>query len=94
MQKAVEFLMDPFDLLDFSLMLLATIAPVYLAYKVRRKNRNLLALAILLSSFTFSHSLYHLSLFLGLDFLAEILFWPLGALLLLAFGIFYWKVGV
>jgi hypothetical protein len=90
----MENLLDPFDLLDFCLMLLATIAPIFIAYKVRRKNRSLLALAVLLASFTVSHSLYHLSLYLGLDYLAAILFWPLGALLLLAFGIYYWKVGV
>ncbi len=82
------------DLLDFLLMLLATMAPIYVAYKVRTKNRNLLILAILLASFTFSHGLYHLFYFLGFDYLAAVLFWPLGALLLLAFGVWYWKVGV
>jgi len=90
----VEFLLDPVDLLDFSLMLAATVAPVIVAYRVRYKNSRLLALAILLAAFTFTHSLYHLSLYLGLDYFATILFWPLGAILLLAFGIYYWKVGV
>lgn len=82
------------ELLDFLLMLLATLAPIYVAFKVRTKNRNLLALAILLASFTFSHGLFHLFLYLRFDYLAAVLFWPLGALLLLAFGIWYWKVGV
>jgi len=90
----VELLLDPFDLLDFSLMLIATVAPIFLAYRVRSKNRRLLVLAILLAAFTFSHSLYHLSLYVGLDYIAAILFWPLGAILLLAFGIYYWKLGV
>ena len=89
-----EFLLDPVDLLDFSLMLVATGAPLFVAYKVRGKNRRLLTLAILLAAFTFSHSLYHLSLYFGLDYLAAILFWPLGAILLLGFGIYYSKVGV
>ncbi len=87
-------MLDPIDLLDFLLMLLATGAPVYVAYKVRTKSRNLLALAILLASFTLSHGLYHLFFFLGFDYIAAVLFWPLGALLLLTFGIWYWKVGV
>ena len=87
-------MLDQISLLDFLLMFLATVAPVYVAYKVRTKNRNLLALAILLASFTFSHGLYHLFVFLGFDYVAAVLFWPLGALLLLAFGIWYWKVGV
>jgi len=90
----VELLLDPVDLLDFSLMLIATVAPIFLAYRVRSKNRRLLVLAILLAAFTFSHSLYHLSLYVGLDYIAAILFWPLGAILLLAFGIYYWKLGV
>lgn len=82
------------DVLDFLLMLLATMAPIYVAYKVRKRNRNLLGLAVLLASFTFFHGLYHLLFFLGFDFLAAVVFWPLGALLLLAFGVWYWKVGV
>ena len=90
----MELLFDPVDLLDFSLMLIATVAPIFLAYRVRSKNRRLLVLAILLAAFTFSHSLYHLSLYVGLDYIAAILFWPLGAILLLAFGIYYWKIGV
>jgi len=90
----VKLLLDPVDLLDFSLMLIATVAPIFLAYRVRSKNRRLLVLAILLAAFTFSHSLYHLSLYVGLDYIAAILFWPLGAILLLAFGIYYWKIGV
>ena len=90
----MEFLLDPVDLLDFSLMLAATIAPIFIAYKVRRRSSRLLGLAILLAAFTFTHSLYHLSLYLGLDYVAGILFWPLGAILLLGFGIYYWKVGV
>ena len=90
----MEPLLDPVDLLDFSLMLIATVAPIFIAYKVRSTNRRFLGLAVLLAAFTFSHSLYHLSLYLGLSFIAAILFWPLGAILLLAFGVYYWKVGV
>lgn len=87
-------MLDQIDLLNFVLMLLATVAPIYLAHKVRASNRNLLALALLLASFTFSHGLYHLFYFLGFDIAAEVLLWPLSAVLLLAFGIWYWKVGL
>ena len=86
--------LDPVDLLDFSLMLAATLAPIFIAYKVRNTNRRYLGLAVLLAAFTFTHSLYHLSLYLGLNYIAAILFWPLGAVMLLAFGVYYWKVGV
>jgi len=89
----VELLFDAFDLLNFSLMLLAMLAPLFIVYKVRNTNRRYLGLAILLAAFTFSHSLYHLSLYLGMDYVAAILFWPLGAIMLLAFGLYYWKVG-
>jgi hypothetical protein len=75
-------------------MLLATGAPTYLAYRVRSVNKKLLYLAILLASFTFAHGLYHLFEYLGLYYLAEVLFWPLGALLLLVFGIYYWRTGI
>jgi hypothetical protein len=81
-------------LLDFVLMVIAAIGPVYVAYKVRKRSEKLYALAILLASFTLAHSAYHLLEYVGWSFLAEVLFWPLGAMLLLAFGIFYWKAGV
>ncbi len=87
-------MLDPVDLLDFILMLLATVAPVYVAYRVRSRNRNLLVLAILLASFAFSHGLYHLFVFLGFDYVAAVVFWPLGPVILLVFGVWYWKVGV
>jgi hypothetical protein len=87
-------MLDQIDLLNFVFMLLATVAPIYVAYKVRATNRNLLVLALLLASFTFSHGLYHLFYFLGFDTAAVIMFWPLSAVLLLAFGIWYWKVGL
>jgi hypothetical protein len=87
-------MLDQIDLLNFVFMLLATVATIFVAYKVRATNRNLLVLAILLASFTFSHGLYHLFDFLGFHFAAVVLFWPLSAVLLLAFGIWYWKVGL
>lgn len=75
-------------------MLIATTAPVYVACRVRKRNRTLLVLSIALACFTLTHSLYHLVQYLGQDFLAEVLFWPLGAVLLLLFGILYWRTGV
>ena len=85
---------DYMNLLDFLLMILATVSPIYLALKVGTVNRKLLGLALLLASFTFIHSLYHLFEFIHMGFVAEAVFWPLGAVLLLAFGIYYWRTGI
>jgi len=82
------------DLLNFLFMLIAAIAPLYMAYKVRTKSRRLLALAILLAAFTLTHGAYHLLDFIGFSYVADVLFYPLGTVLLLCFGILYWKTGV
>ena len=75
-------------------MVTAASVPFYVAFRVRRMNRRLFTLTFLLFAFAFCHSLYHLFSYLGMDFLAYVLFYPLGALLLLAFGIYYWRMGV
>jgi len=82
------------DLLNFLFMLIAAIAPLYMAYKVRAKSRRLFALAILLAAFTLTHGAYHLLDFIGFSYVADVLFYPLGTVLLLCFGILYWKTGV
>jgi len=82
------------DLLNFLFMLIAAIAPLYMAYKVRAKSQRLFALAILLAAFTLTHGTYHLLDFIGFSYVADVLFYPLGAVLLLCFGILYWKTGV
>jgi hypothetical protein len=82
------------DLLNFLFMLIAAIAPLYMAYKVRTKSRRLLALAMLLAAFTLIHGAYHLLDFIGFSYVADVLFYPLGTVLLLCFGILYWKSGV
>ena len=86
-------LMD-LDLLNFIFMMVAAIGPLYMAYKVRARSRRLFALAVLLTAFTLTHGAYHLLEFVGLSYLAEVLFWPLGTVLLLCFGILYWRTGV
>jgi len=82
------------DLLNFLFMIVAALGPLYVAYRVRAKNRRLFALAILLTTFALTHAAYHLLEFLGLSYLAEVLFWPLSAVLLLCFGVLYWRTGV
>jgi len=82
------------DLLNFLFMMVAAVSPLYIAYKVRHRSRCLYVLALLLGSFTLTHGAYHLLGFLGASFLAEVVFYPLGAVLLLCFGIFYWRAGV
>jgi len=82
------------DLLNFLFMMGAAVGPLYIAFRVRERSQRLFVLAILLGVFTLIHGCYHLLQFLGANFLAEVVFYPLSALLLLFFGIYYWKAGV
>jgi hypothetical protein len=82
------------DLVNFIFMMVAAVGPLYMAFKVRTRSRRLLSLAVLLALFTLTHGAYHLLEFVGLSYLAEVLFWPLSTVLLLCFGILYWKAGV
>jgi hypothetical protein len=82
------------DLLNFLFMLVAAIGPLYVAYRVRTRSQRLFALAVLLAAFTLTHGAYHLLEFVGLSYVAEVLFWPLSAVLLLCFGVLYWRTGV
>lgn len=82
------------QLLDFVLMVIAATGPIYVAYRVRKRSERLFVLAILLTAFTLSHGAAHLLQYVGLDFLAGVVFWPLGAVFLLVFGILHWKAGV
>lgn len=82
------------DLLNFAFMIIAAAAPIYVTLRVRKRSRRLFALAALLASFTLTHAAYHLLNYIGLSYVAIVLFWPLGTVLLLCFGIFYWKAGV
>jgi len=82
------------DLLNFVFMIVAAVGPIYMAWRVRKRSERLFALAILLASFTLVHGAYHLLEFVGMSFLAEVLLWPLSTVLLLCFGIYYWRTGV
>ena len=82
------------DLLNFLFMMVAAVGPLYIAFRESKRSQRLFALAILLGSFTLIHGCYHLLQFLGVNFLADVVFYPLSAVLLLCFGIFYWKAGV
>jgi predicted Kef-type K+ transport protein len=82
------------DLLNFIFMMVAAAGPLYMAYRVRGRSRRLFALAILLVAFTVTHGAYHLLEFVGLSYLAAVLFWPLSTVLLLCFGVLYWRTGV
>jgi len=82
------------DLLNFLFMMVAAIGPLYMAYRVRKRSQRLFALAMLLVAFTVTHGAYHLLEFVGLSYVAEVVFWPLGTVLLLCFGLLYWRTGV
>lgn len=82
------------DLLNFFFMMIAATGPLYVAFKVRARSRRLFTLAVLLAAFTLIHGVYHLLDFAGLSYLAGVVFWPLSTVLLLGFGILYWRSGV
>jgi len=82
------------DLLNFFFMVIAAVGPMYMAYKMRARSRRLFALAILLAAFTLTHGTYHLLDFLGVSYVADVLFYPLSTVLLLCFGVLYWRTGV
>ena len=82
------------DLLNFFFMVIAAVGPVYMAYKVRARSKRLFALAALLAAFTLTHGAYHLLDFVGVSYVADVLFYPLSTVLLLCFGVLYWKTGV
>jgi predicted Kef-type K+ transport protein len=92
-RRANIMLMD-LDLLNFIFMMIAAIGPLYMACRLRARSRRLFALAVLLAAFTITHGAYHLLEFVGFGFIAEVLFWPLSTVLLLCFGILYWRTGV
>lgn len=82
------------DLLNFAFMVIAAVAPIYAAFRVRKRSGRLFTLAALLAAFTLTHGAYHLLNYIGLSYVAIVLLWPLSTILLLCFGIFYWKAGV
>lgn len=93
-EERVNVVLMLLALLNFFFMMVAAVGPLYIAYRVRERSQRLFALAMLLGSFALIHACYHLFQFLGADFLADVVFYPLSAVLLLCFGIFYWKAGV
>jgi len=82
------------DLVNFFFMVIAAVGPLYMAYRVRARSQRLLALSIVLAAFTLTHGAYHLLDFVGFSYLADALFYPLSTVLLLCFGILYWRMGV
>jgi len=87
-------MLEMLDLLNFIFMMVAAGAPLYMAYRVKGRSQRLFALSILLAAFTLTHGAYHLFDFVGLSYVADVLFYPLSTVLLLCFGILYWKTGV
>ena len=81
-------------LVNFFFMVIAAVGPLYMAYRVRARSQRLLALSIVLAAFTLTHGAYHLLDFVGFSYLADALFYPLSTVLLLCFGILYWRMGV
>ena len=82
------------NLLNFIFMLITASAPLYLAIRLGRSNRRLLYLSIGLAVFALVHSLYHLADFLKFPDLADNLLLPLSVILLVLYGIYYYRTGV
>jgi hypothetical protein len=82
------------NLLNFFLMLITASVPAYLAFRLRGSNRKLLYLSAGLTIFALVHSLYHLAEFLSLGDLAENYLLPISVVLLVIYGIYYYRTGV
>jgi hypothetical protein len=67
----------------------AAIIPVYLSFKLKQTLRKL---TIGLATFVIIHGIYHVFGTLGYDFLADNVFEPLSAAVLVFFGISYFSI--
>lgn len=78
-------------MLDFQLHLISAIAiflaAVVPAYLTLRLKGNLRRLTLILTIFIFTHALFHITGYLGFNFLAEGVFEPLSVAVLVLFGI-------
>ncbi len=81
-------------LLNFVFMLLTASVPAYLAIRLRGSNRSLLYLSLGLTVFASVHALYHLADFLELADLADNYLLPLSVVLLVIYGLYYYRTGV
>src|SRR5437867_1176993 len=76
----------------FSIMVGAGIVPLIIAFRV--KVPRLRNLSLLLGLFAVIHGLYHLTFGFDQQFLADVVFEPVSLVFLLAFGLYYSKVGI
>jgi uncharacterized membrane protein (DUF485 family) len=81
-------------LLNFIFMLVTASVPAYLAIRLRGTNRRLLYLSAGLTIFALVHALYHLADFLELVDLADSYLLPFSVVLLVLYGVYYYKTGV
>lgn len=81
-------------LLNFVFMLITASVPAYLAIRLRGSNRSLLYLSVGLTVFALVHALYHLADFLNLADLADNYLLPLSVVLLVVYGLYYYRTGV
>lgn len=81
-------------LLNFLLMLTTASVPAYLAIRLRGSNPRLLYLSAGLTVFALVHALYHLADFLELGDLADNYLLPLSVVLLVIYGVYYYRTGV
>ena len=77
---------ENFHLASAVIMFAAAIVPVYLSLRLKS---NLRVLTILLAVFIFTHGIYHMTYYVGLELLAEGLFRTLSIIVLIIFGLSY-----
>ncbi len=66
----------------------SSVIPIYLSFRVKGYLRKL---TILLSIFAISHAIYHTSEVIGFQNIAEEIIEPLSLVILIIFGLTYWK---
>lgn len=80
--------------LNFIFMVVTASVPVYLAVRIGTSNRRLFCLSVGLAVFASVHSLYHLADGLQLGELADDYLLPISVVLLVIYGVYYYRTGV
>src|ERR671923_42891 len=75
------------NLISAVAIFLAAVVPVYLTLRLQG---NLRKLTLLLSVFILTHAIFHITGFLGFNFLAEGVFEPISVAVLIFFGVLLW----
>lgn len=85
-------MVHPVHALNFALLAAAAAVLVLMALRIGlHGERSLLHLSLMLGVFSGVHSFYHLSEFLGQEYLADVILLPVSAGLFTVFAAYYWR---